>query len=112
MTLYDFDKTVYHGDCTVNFFRHCIRRKPYLLFGTYKPVLGFIAYKLGLKKKEYFKERFFFFVKAFKDIDAEVRAFWGKEEKNVCTWFKDKVQPDDVIVSASPEFLVRPGAET
>ena len=83
MTLYDFDKTVYHGDCTVNFFRHCIRRKPYLLFGTYKPVLGFIAYKLGLKKKEYFKEKFLFFVRAFKDIDAEIDAFWKKEEKNV-----------------------------
>lgn len=108
MTLYDFDKTVYYGDCTVNFWKHCLSRKPYLIFGIPYQAVGFIMFKLGLKKREYFKEKFLFFIKCFKDIDAEINAFWEKEEKNICTWFKDAASENDVVVSASPEFLVKP----
>ena len=28
MNVYDFDKTIYRGDSTVDFWRHCLRRYP------------------------------------------------------------------------------------
>ena len=111
MNLYDFDKTVYLKDCTVEFWKHCLRRKPYLIFGLPMQVLSCVIFKLKLKPREYFKEKFLFFVKHFKDIDAEIRLFWEKEEKNICAWFADTVKADDIIISASPEFLVKPMAD-
>lgn len=108
MTLYDFDKTVYHGDCTVNFWKHCVLRKPYLALFIPIQAFFFLLFKLGFKSREFFKEKFLFFIKHFKDIDAEVGSFWEKEEKNLCKWFTEAVSADDIVISASPEFLVRP----
>lgn len=111
MNLYDFDKTVYYKDCTVEFWKYCIRRKPYLLFGLPVQVLGFALYKLKIKPKEYFKSKFLFFVKHFENIEEEIERFWDKEEANVCRHFRAMLSSDDVIVSASPEFLVVPIAK-
>lgn len=111
MNLYDFDKTVYLKDCTVEFWKHCLRRKPYLILGLPLQVLACLLFKLKLKPREYFKEKFLFFIKHFKDINAEIELFWKKEEKNICDWFISTVKQDDIIISASPEFLVKPMAD-
>ena len=111
MNLYDFDKTVYYKDCTVEFWKYCLGRKPYLILGLPVQAMGFIAYKLKIKPKEHFKSAFLFFIKHFKDLNAELERFWDREEKNICRHFKDMLCPEDVIVSASPEFLVAPMAK-
>ena len=111
MNLYDFDKTVYYKDCTVEFWKYCLARKPYLIFGLPLQALGFLTYKLKLKPKEYFKSAFLFFIKHFDNIEEETERFWDKEEKNICHHFKEMIEEDDVIVSASPEFLVAPMAK-
>ncbi len=111
MNLYDFDKTVYLKDCTVEFWKHCLRRKPYLILGLPLQVLACLLFKLKLKPREYFKEKFLFFNKHFKDINAEIELFWKKEEKNISDWFISTVKQDDIIISASPEFLVKPMAD-
>jgi len=111
MNLYDFDKTVYLKDCTVEFWKHCLRRKPYLILGLPMQVLACLLFKFKLKPREYFKEKFLFFIKHFNDINAEIRIFWKKEEKNICAWFIETVKQDDIIISASPEFLVKPMAD-
>ena len=111
MNLYDFDKTVYYKDCTVEFWKYCLRRKPYLIFGLPIQAFGFFLYKLKIKPKEYFKSAFLFFIKHFKNIEEETERFWDKEERNICRHFRDMLKEGDVIVSASPEFLVAPMAK-
>lgn len=111
MTLYDFDKTVYCGDCTVDFWKYCISRKPYLILGLPYQLFALVLFKLGARPREYFKERFLFFIKHFKDIDAEIERFWCKKSKNMCKWFIEANDRDGVFVSASPDFLVRPMAD-
>ena len=41
------------------------------------------------------------------DVDATVDAFWTKNMARVKPWYYEKCRPDDVVISASPEFLVR-----
>ena len=65
-------------------------------------------YKIGLKDKEFFKGKFFCFLKYFKNIDKLVDEFWKIKEKNIKKWYLDKKKKSDVIISASPEFLLKP----
>lgn len=108
MKLFDFDKTAYLKDSTVELYKFCLKKKPYLILWLPYQAFGFLMYKLGIKKKEYFKEKFLFFIRHFKDVDALIGEFWKKEEKNICSWFLKHVQSEDIIVTASPEFLVKP----
>ena len=32
MTGYDFDKTIYDGDCFIDFYKYCLYRRIYLIF--------------------------------------------------------------------------------
>ena len=93
MNAYDFDKTVYYGDSTADFYLFCLKRHKKIitlapsLFGAF---LKFYVFKKGTKTE--FKEKMYRFL-AFCDTE--------KEQK------KD----DDVIISASPEFLLKPVCE-
>ena len=40
------------------------------------------------------------------DMDAELVRFWDGHIKNVKKWYLDMKREDDVIISASPEFLL------
>lgn len=107
MNTYDFDGTIYSGDSTVDFYRYAIKTHPGLL--RYLPIqlAGALVWGLGLADKTYLKERFFSF---FRGIDAEalVETFWETHEKNIFPWYPPQRKDDDIILSASPEFLLRP----
>ncbi len=45
------------------------------------------------------------------DVDAAVAAFWEKNFRRVKTWYFQTHRDDDVVISASPEFLIRPACE-
>lgn len=51
------------------------------------------------------------FVKEIPDIDAEVKLFWQKNSSKVSKWYLDRKKPSDLIISASPEFLLKPLTE-
>lgn len=106
LNVFDFDKTIYDGDSSINFYLYELKRKPSLI--RYLPIQlwGGIIYKLKIKPKEYFKEKYFSFLKGIKDIDKEVKEFWNKEIKKIKTNIienKDNI----VVISASPEFLLK-----
>ena len=52
------------------------------------------------------KQVFFAFVKKIPDIDGEVKRFWDKKENKIYAWYLEQRREDDVIISASPEFLL------
>jgi phosphoserine phosphatase len=55
------------------------------------------------------KEKFYGLLKYVDDIDNHVENFWNTHEKNIMTYYKDKKDhSNDVIISASPEFLLKP----
>ena len=111
MNVYDFDKTIYRGDSTMRFILHLVRRQPRLL--CYVPAFSVNAllFLAGRREKQDFKQRMLHFLALIGDVDATVDAFWRKNFCRVKSWYSGKRRPDDVVISASPEFLVRPACE-
>lgn len=104
MNGYDFDGTLYRGDSSVDFFLFEIRRNPRILKSAPHQMKGFILYFFKRISKTELKEHYFDFVKHI-DIEAEVTDFWTKHKKKINP---RNIKEGDVIVSASPEFLLRP----
>lgn len=108
MNVYDFDKTIYDGDSSVDFYLYCLKKYPIILILLPKQFIAFVLYKLKIKDKLYFKENFFSFLKYIKNIDMTVENFWGKEIYKIKKWYIKEKNKNDVIISASPEFLLKP----
>ena len=63
INVYDFDKTIYDGDSTIDFYLYCLNRNKTLIFMLPTQLYGMLLYILKVKEKEYFKEKFFSFIK-------------------------------------------------
>ena len=108
MNVYDFDKTIYSGDSTLDFFIYCVKRQPLLILLLPIQIYGFVMYKLGFYRKLQFKEKFYIFLKYLKNRETMLKSFWDEKEHKIYDWYKQNQAKDDVIISASPEFLLRP----
>lgn len=108
INVYDFDKTIYDGDSTIDFYFFCLKRNKSIILLLPIQIFAMILYLLKIKEKEYFKEKFFLFVKRVPNVDLYVKEFWKEKEKNIKLWYLEKKQSSDLIVSASPEFLLKP----
>ena len=107
MNVYDFDGTIYDGDSTVDFFLFVLKRKPALI--RYVPVQSWGFLRYGLKKigKTELKESFFSFLPGI-DVQKLTEDFWDLNQHRIYKWYLDQQQPDDIVISASPEFLLKP----
>ncbi len=108
MNVYDFDKTIYDGDSTAHFILFCIKKQPSLL--RYLPIQGFAFFRFLIKNvdKTTFKQTMYSFFQGIKDIDMYIAEFWQTHEKNLKPFYLNQKKADDVIISASPEFLLNP----
>lgn len=111
MKVYDFDKTIFDGDSTAGFFLYCLRRRPALLRFLPGQGLAFLRLALGLVGKTACKQRFYRFFRGIPDIDALVADFWALRMSRVKGWYLAQRRPDDTVISASPEFLLRPACD-
>ena len=108
MNVYDFDKTITHVDSTAAFVMYCIRRYPKVILTM--PGTGVAALGMALKvlPKTQFKQYMYRFLKYIPDIDQAVIDFWDSGKVAIHKWYLDKHMEDDLVISASPEFLLRP----
>lgn len=106
--VYDFDKTIYQGDSTLEFYFFCVVRHPSLV--RYIPIQLYflLIYMLGRCSKTKFKEKFYIFLKGIEDIDKDIKLFWSKKKYKINGWYEIKEKRNHVIISASPEFLLKP----
>ena len=107
MNVYDFDGTIYDGDSTVDFFLFALKCKPSLICYIPRQARGFLLYVLKQINRTALKEYFFSFLSG---IDAEnlTKDFWVQNHHKIYKWYLDQQQPDDIIISASPKFLLQP----
>lgn len=107
MNVYDFDGTIYEGDSTVDFYLFALKHNISLIRYVPKQALGFLLYILKRIGKTELKEYFFSFLPG---INAEklADAFWAKNHDKIYRWYLEQQQTNDVIISASPEFLLKP----
>ncbi len=112
MNVYDFDKTIYNGDSTFDFYRFCLKKNPKILLRLPSVFANFLKYKVfGIITKTQFKERMYEFLNDIDDIDSEIELFWKKNIHKIKKFYRKNQQENDVIISASPEFLVAPACE-
>lgn len=111
MNVFDFDKTIYSKDSSTDFVIFLMKKQPSLL--RYLPRIGvaFLSYGLKIIDKTKMKEKFFSVFKGVKDMDSRVTEFWDLKQDGIHMWYRDIHKSDDVVISASPEFLVRPICE-
>ena len=108
MNVYDFDKTIYRGDCTIDFYLYCLRKYPKIAFYIFKQVSGMLLYKMKRINTTQITERFFCFLPEIKNPDTLVNAFWKHHYSKIQEWYLQRKMKTDVIISASPEFLLAP----
>ncbi len=108
MNIYDFDKTIYKNDSTADFYFYCLKKHPKILVWLPYQAFSFFLYIIGLYTKTQFKERFYKFFKSIKDIEGDVISFWDKNQSGIKNWYKQNHRSDDIVISASPYFLLRP----
>lgn len=106
MNVYDFDKTVYQGDSTKDFYFFLLCRHPKLIRYLPRQITGTFRYLKGQYTKTEWKEAFFSFLTGISDYDREVVLFWDRKERKIAAWYRKQKRPDDVIISASPAFLL------
>lgn len=111
MNVYDFDNTIYNGDSTIEFYRYCLKKYPKVRCCIPKQLLGLFFYILNVFSKKRFKESFFSFLEYVPNTKEVVEEFWNTEEGKIFNWYIEKKLDTDVVISASPEFLVRPIAK-
>ena len=112
MNVYDFDQTVYYPDSSYHFFLWCLKRYPAAVLPVIpKSLLLALQYKRGKIGAKVLKQQLFSFLNRLEDVDREVKDFWNSHRQNMQDWYMEQKRDDDLIISASPEFLLAPIAE-
>lgn len=111
MNIYDFDKTIYNGDSSIDFVKFCFKKNKKSLLILPKFILTMFLYLIKICEKEQYKSSFFRVLIYFDDIDKLVEEFWITHEYKIKEFYKKNNKKSDIIISASPEFLLQPIAE-
>lgn len=108
MNVYDFDKTIYDGDSTADFYLFSLRRHPKMMLlapSLLAAVTRYYVFKRGSKTQ--FKQVMYRFLR-YCDTERDVSDFWDRNQAKIKRYYLAQQKADDVIISASPEFLLKP----
>lgn len=108
INIYDFDGTIYNGDSSLDFYKFCLFKNKKILKYFFPFLYCTILYKFGRKTKEQLKSSFFKYICEFENINDIVEEFWQKKYKNIKSFYLNRNHDKDIIISASPFFLLKP----
>lgn len=111
MNVYDFDKTIYAGDSTLDFYFYCLKKQPKILKVLPTQIYAAFCYKFKKCTKTEFKEKFYSFLPLLKNVDVLLANFWEDSSCKIKPFYLQQKKCDDVIISASPTFLLAPICE-
>ncbi|MDO4563281.1 MAG: haloacid dehalogenase-like hydrolase [Clostridia bacterium] len=106
MNVYDFDKTIYDGDSSVDFYRYCVLRYPQIIRKAPRQAAAVVCYGLGRITKTQMKQALFAYMALLPDTLRAAEDFWSTHRERIKTWYIVQKREDDVIISASPRFLL------
>ena len=107
---FDFDNTIYRGESSVDFSLYMIRHNKKIL--RYVPTILFslAGYKLCLLKKEQLETIINDFFAGVLDettsLPTFIREFWETHAHKLDCRIIRLIEPDDIIISASPILLI------
>lgn len=109
MNVYDFDGTIYDGDSSIDFYLFCIKKKPSVFYKSIiKQLSGVTLYTVKRISKEDYKEKFFSFLRYIPVNSELLNEFWNVKKQKIKKWYLNQKANSDIIISASPEFLLQP----
>lgn len=108
MNVYDFDGTIYSGDSSVDFYLYCLKKQPGLAVYWFRQVWGICLHAFGRISTGDMKERFFSFLAGLQDPKGMAEKFWVERSHRIMNWYLERKESEDVVISASPEFLLLP----
>lgn len=106
MNVYDFDNTIYDGDCTLDFWIYCVKKHPITLKVLPKAILYAALFVCKYCSREVFKETFYSFIPLIPHIESEIKLFWDNHIDKIKDFYKKQKKNNDLVISASPEFLI------
>ena len=115
MNVFDFDNTIYNGESTFDFYLFCVRHHPKAVKFVFVVLWSFFKYKLCLVSEKQLMELAEKYVADFlrccPDANELAYKFWDKNFCKIKSFYKEVQSDDDIVVSASFGFLLRPVLE-
>ncbi len=113
MRVFDFDNTIYDGESGLDLFIHFLRKDTKNVV-KYIPKFfeGFIKYKKGIITIDEVINEYGAYLKDYCDnfadnMEKEFEHFWDLNEQKIKPFYRSIQRPDDIIVSACPESLLK-----
>lgn len=112
MNVYDFDETLYDGESSLEFFMYYFKVDPTLIKFLPSVCKAFALYKAEKITLDEFISDYGKVVENYisthtTEFEQTVKSFWDKKMKKIKPFYNDIRQPDDVIITASPDFLIK-----
>lgn len=112
MNVYDFDGTIFPGDCSIGFALWCMKRYPKLWISFFPGMMKtLIMHKAGKIPNYLLQRRMFSYLTMIDDFEVQIEKYWDKNEKKISAWYLAQKRPDDLIISASPDCIIGPIAK-
>ena len=106
MNVYDFDGTLYDGDSTMDLYKFCLKRRPYIVFCLPAQLIAKSKFKKGKIDRTQLKQSYYRFFR-YMDMERMSKRFWDRNMDKIYPWYGGQRKDDDVVISASPEFHIR-----
>jgi phosphoserine phosphatase/putative flippase GtrA len=108
MNVYDFDGTIYDGDVSIDFFLFTMKKIKRSWFALPRVFLSFLGYFLERLTIEELKQAFFSVLMYVDNVDEHLEKFWRSHDSKIKQSFFHPAGELNVIITASPEFIVSP----
>ncbi len=111
LRIYDFDETIYDGNSTQDFFYYLIKKYKRNFFIC--PVLYILnfCFRMELINLPTYIEKTYKLLYYKDDIRLEILDFWDANGGKIKDFYYAQQTQNDIIISASPEALLRPIAK-
>ena len=106
--VFDFDGTIYDGDSSIDFFIFSLQKYPSCIRILPRFIYCSIRYLMKKCTKDQLKESYFSFLQYVPDVPQMVNFFWETKQVKIHGWYNQRKHARDIIISASPDFLIRP----
>ena len=106
MNVYDFDNTIFRGDSTFGFVGYCYFRRPKSLLSIPRTAWYGLLYILHIVPKLTFKENLYHMFVFIPDMEQLTEQYTEDRMNHIKDWYKEQQKADDMIISASPAFLI------
>ncbi len=107
LNVYDFDYTLYGGESGTDFYKFCLGRRYRLARYWPHQAWGWIGKHILGKNNTWMKQRYYRFFRGV-DVEAMAEEFWDENISKIRPWYEGLHREDDLVITASPEFLIRP----